>query len=554
MFKSTYRPLLLPTILLLSFALGAFSTYTYIGSISREQINAAANISGLTFTDQEADDMIGNLENFREAYAALRKEDIPNALSPALQFNPLPAGFEIPEQRKPAVFKPLEEIRLPENKAELAYFSVRQLAALIQSRQISSEELTRFFIDRLKLYDEELHCVISLTEDLALDQARKADREISEGNYRGLLHGIPYGAKDLLATKKYLTTWGAMPYKDQSFDYDATVIQKLEEAGAVLVAKLSLGALAMGDVWFGERTRNPWNTETGSSGSSAGSASAVSAGLVPFAIGTETLGSIVSPSTTCGVTGLRPTFGSVSKYGAMALSWSMDKIGPIARSAEDAAIVFEAITGPDGKDGSVIDAPFNYDYRNDPRKLRIGYLADAFAASRFREQDSMSLEVLKNMGYELIPIQLPELPNIRFILNAEAAAAFDELTRSDSDDLLVRQDKRAWPNTFRSGRFIPAVEYIQANRLRSALIEDMAELFENIDLYVHPSWGNNSLTLTNLSGHPCVVVPNGFQSNGLPSSITFTGKLFGEAELLRFAEIFQSATDFHRQHPEWVKD
>lgn len=554
MLKSPKHPLLLPGLILLSFALGAFSTYQYVGQIIREQIQAASNISGLSFTDQEADDMIGNLENFREAYAELREADIPNALSPAIQFNPLPSGFEISEQHTPAVFKPLEDVRLPENKAELAYFSLRQLAALIQSRQISSEELTRIFIDRLKVYDKELHCVISLTEELALEQARKADKEISQGNYRGLLHGIPYGAKDLLATKQYPTTWGAMPYKDQQFAYDATVIQKLEEAGAVLVAKLSLGALAMGDVWYGERTRNPWNTETGSSGSSAGSASAVSAGLIPFAIGTETLGSIVSPSTTCGVTGLRPTFGRVSKYGAMALSWSMDKIGPIARSAEDAAIVFEAIYGPDGRDGSVIDAPFNYDYRNDPQKLRIGYLADAFSKSRFREQDSLSLEVLKKLGYELIPIQLPQLPNIRFILNAEAAAAFDELTRSDKDDLLVRQDKRAWPNTFRSGRFIPAVEYIQANRLRTALIEDMDQLFESIDLYVHPSWGNSSLTITNLSGHPCVVVPNGFQSNGLPSSITFTGKLFGEADLLRFAESFQSATDFHLQHPKWIKD
>jgi Asp-tRNA(Asn)/Glu-tRNA(Gln) amidotransferase A subunit family amidase len=545
---------ILLAVIVLSFALGAFTTYTYSVQITKEQVQAASAISGLSFTDPEIDDMLSGLDNFRSAYDELRQTDIPNALPPALQFNPLPMGFELNTDKASAVFRSADKVSLPENLSDLAFYSIQDLASLIRTRQISSENLTRFFIDRLKKYDKDLHCVITLTEELALEQARKADAEIAAGNYRGLLHGIPYGAKDLLATRNYLTTWGAMPYKDQSFGYDATVIQKLEAAGAVLVAKLTLGALAMGDVWFGERTRNPWNTETGSSGSSAGSASAVAAGLVPFAIGTETLGSIVSPSTTCGVTGLRPTFGRVSKFGAMALSWSMDKIGPITRHAEDAAIVFEAIYGPDGQDMSVIDAAFNYDYRMDPKKLRIGYLAEAFENSRFRAQDSISLEVLRSLGYELVPITLPELPNIRFILTAEAAAAFDELTRSDRDDLMVRQGKGAWPNTFRSGRMIPAVEYIQANRLRSRLIEQMDDLFEDIDLYVHPSWGNNSLTITNFTGHPCVVVPNGFQDNGLPSSISFTGSLFGEADLLRFAETFQQATDFHTQHPEWVKD
>ena len=548
------RSVILLAVIVLSFALGAFTTYTYSVQISKEQVQAASNISGLSFTDPEIDDMLSSLDNFRSAYDELRQQEIPNALPPALQFNPLPMGFPLNTDKNTAVFRPTDEVSLPENLSDLAFYSIQDLASLIRTRKISSEDLTRFFLDRLKKYDKDLHCVITLTEELALEQARKADAEIAAGNYRGLLHGIPYGAKDLLATRNYLTTWGAMPYKDQSFGYDATVIQKLETAGAVLVAKLTLGALAMGDVWFGERTRNPWNTETGSSGSSAGSASAVAAGLVPFAIGTETLGSIVSPSTTCGVTGLRPTFGRVSKFGAMALSWSMDKIGPITRHAEDAAIVFEAIYGPDGQDMSVIDAAFNYDYRMDPKKLRIGYLAEAFENSRFRAQDSISLEVLRSLGYELVPMTLPELPNIRFILTAEAAAAFDELTRSDRDDLMVRQGKGAWPNTFRSGRMIPAVEYIQANRLRSRLIEQMDDLFEDIDLYVHPSWGNNSLTITNFTGHPCVVVPNGFQDNGLPSSISFTGSLFGEADLLRFAETFQQATDFHTQHPEWVKD
>ena len=548
------RPRLVLLMVVLSFVLGAFTTYSVSVQIQKSQVQAAAEISGLSFTDTEMDDMLSSLEGFRTAYAELRQNDIPNAVPPALQFNPLPMGFTPEPTKLPSRFRPAPEVKLPENLSDLAFYSVAQLAGLIQSRQISSEALTRFFIERLKTYDKDLHCVISLTEELALEQAKKADAEIAAGKYRGPLHGIPYGAKDLLATRQYRTTWGAMPYKDQSLGYDAAVIERLEAAGAILVAKLSLGALAMGDVWFGERTRNPWNTETGSSGSSAGSASAVAAGLVPFAIGTETLGSIVSPSTTCGVTGLRPTFGRISKFGAMALSWSMDKIGPITRNAEDAAMVFDAIYGPDGRDMSVIDAPFNYDYQADPKKLRIGYLADAFADSRFRAQDSISLEILRSLGYELIPMGLPELPNIRFILTAEAAAAFDELTRSNRDDLLVRQGKGAWPNTFRSGRFIPAVEYIQANRLRSQLIESMDDLFEDIDIYVHPSWGNNSLTITNLTGHPCVVVPNGFQENGLPSSISFTGRLFGEADLLRFAESFQEASPFHTRHPDWVKD
>ncbi len=397
-----------------------------------------------------------------------------------------------------------------------------------------------------------MECVITLTEELALQQARQADEEIATGHYRGPLHGIPWGAKDLLATKGVKTTWGAKPYQDQIIDVDATVVRRLKEAGAVLIAKLTMGALAWGDVWFGGKTRNPWNLEQGSSGSSAGSAAATSAGLVGFSIGTETWGSIVSPSTRCGVTGLRPTFGRVSRYGAMALSWSMDKIGTIGRSVEDCALVFEAITGSDGQDLTVVDLPFNWNPSLPLKDIRIGYLKKAFEEDySSQKNDEAVLRVLRSLGVELIPLELPQLPvdSLSFILDAEAAAAFDELTRSGRDDLLVRQQPRAWPNAFRQARLIPAVEYIQANRIRTLLLQAMAEKMKDLDVYVAPSFGGNNLLLTNLTGHPAVVVPNGFDEKGSPTSISFIGDLFEEAKALRVAKAFQEATDFHLQHP-----
>ena len=394
--------------------------------------------------------------------------------------------------------------------------------------------------------------MVTLTEELALEQAARADAEIAAGNYRGPLHGIPYGAKDLLAVKSYPTTWGATPYKEQVVDSDATVIRKLEEAGAVLVAKLTLGALARGDVWFGGKTRNPWNTEQGSSGSSAGPGSTVAAGLVPFAIGSETLGSIVSPATRNGVTGLRPTFGRVSRAGAMALSWSMDKLGPMCRSVEDCALVFDAIRGPDGLDQTVVDLPFNYNYDVDLSSLRIGYYQSAFEADYSNhDRDAAVLDVLRDLGAELIPIELPDFPvsELIFVLRAESGAAFDELTLSNRDDLLVRQTRNSWPNVFRSARFIPAVEYIQANRARYVLIQKMATVMDQVDVYVSPSFGGDNLRLTNLTGHPCVVLPNGFNDRGSPTSITFMGGLYDEATLLAVARAYQEATDWHRQHP-----
>lgn len=525
--------------------------------ITTNVIHHAQSLLGLEFTEAEADSMIFDVTDNRRNFEEIRKVPINNEVAPAIAFNPLPIGFTF--DKTPSKFIPstTPSVKLPVNKSDLAFMSVRELAELIRTKQISSLELTQFFLERLKTYDKQLACVITLTEDLAIQQAKKADAEIANGKYRGLLHGIPYGAKDLLAKKGYKTTWGSVPFKDQVLDYDATVVTRLEEAGAVLCAKLTLGELAWGDVWFGGTTKNPWNLKRGSSGSSAGSASSVSAGLLPFAIGSETLGSIVSPSSECGTTGLRPSFGRVPRTGAMALSWSMDKLGPICRTVEDCAIVFNAIKGTDGKDLSTIDASFSFNgNRKDLKGIRIAYLKKDFDRNYpTKSQDSLSLATLRKLGAELIPLELPNYPvgDMTIILSAEAATAFDELTRNGKDDTMVRQIKNAWPNSFRASRFIPAVEYLQANRLRTKLIQDMETKLKDIDVYISPAFGNANLTLTNLSGHPCVVLPNGFRPEGRPTSITFMGKLFGEGKLLEVAKIYQDATDFHKKHPEWLK-
>ncbi len=521
--------------------------------ISSHHIKAAEKIIGIKFTPKERKMMLDAVERNREAYDNLRKIDIENNVPLPLIFDPLTFQNKSLIKEKQFVHFDNHDIHMPENFEQLAFYPVSDLSQLIKQRKITSTQLTQLYIKRLKKYGPILNCVVTLTEELALQQAEKADEEISSGLYRGPLHGIPWGAKDLLSTKGIKTTWGATPYKNQVFDEDATVVKKLEQSGAVLVAKLSLGALAMGDVWFKEKTRNPWNIDQGSSGSSAGSAAATAAGLVGFSIGTETLGSIVSPSTRCGVTGFRPTFGRVSRYGAMSLSWSMDKIGPICRTAEDCALVFNAIYGPDGKDLSVKDYPFNWSPHADLKKLKIGYLKSAFEKEyKNSENDSASIKALENMGVELIPLELPELPieSMRFILVAEAAAAFDQLTRSSEDDLLVRQSKWAWPNSFRQARFIPAVEYIQANRLRRILMEEMAEKMNEIDVYLAPTSSGDNLLLTNLTGHPSVVIPNGFDEENSPASITLVGSLFEEGNLLRVAKALQDEFDFHKKHPD----
>lgn len=512
----------------------------------------AMNPMDIVFDTSEME-MIGKaLGEYIASYREYREIHIPNSIMPALRFDPLPQGFTVPPPTGKINWQIPENTEKPSSHADLAFMSIPELAALLRSGQVTSVELTTFFLDRLKKHDPDLHCVISYTEAYALQQASKMDLELAGGRDRGILHGIPYGIKDLFAFPEYKTTWGAAAYREQELDEKAGVIEQLEDAGAVLVAKLTLGALAMGDVWFADTTRNPWNPEQGSSGSSAGSSAATAAGLVPFAIGTETYGSIVSPATRCGVTGLRPTYGRVTRAGAMALSWSMDKVGPICRSAEDCAIVFDAIRGADPNDPTLIEAGYSY-REKDISKLRIGYFKDAFDEDYpFKKQDRQSLEVLRNLGADLVPVDLEvELPvdAMTNILLAEAAAAFDELTRSNRDTLLVRQGEYAWPALFRAARFMPAVEYIQANRLRTMLIEAYNKLLRDFDVIVTPSFGGTQLPATNMTGHPVVVVPNGEIEGGSRTSISFLGNLFDEATILALAKAYQDATGFDEARP-----
>ena len=445
------------------------------------------------------------------------------------------------------------------NKEEIAFYSILQQAALLKSRQITALELTKIYLNRIKKYDGTLLSVTTVTEERALAQAKRVDKEIAAGNYKGLLHGIPYGTKDLMAVKGYKTTWGAAPYKNQMIDYTASVIEKLDEAGAILIAKLSSGALARGDVWYGGKTKNPWDITQGASGSSAGPGAATAAGLVAFALGTETLGSIVSPSNRCGLTGLRPTYGQVSRYGVMPLSWSMDKVGPMCRSAEDCAIVFEAIRGVDGKDRTVKSAAFNYFPNLNLKTLKVGYLKEHFDkdSTAIGENNQLALTTLKEMGLNLEAVSFPkDFPYAVFdiILRAEAGTFFDKLVRSEEVDKMVQQDYRSRANSLRQARFIPAVEYLQANRHRKVLIEKMHEIFQNYDVIISPTFGGRQLLITNLTGHPAVALPNGFDEKGRPTSITLLGNLYDEGILLAIAKQFQDKTNFDERHPPNYKD
>ena len=504
--------------------------------------------------------MVDGLNRNLRRYEQLRATPIPNSVHPALSFDPVLPGKKLPSGESSFRMSREPDVQRPADLEQVAFWPVTRTAELVRTRQVSAMELTQMYLGRLQRYGPRLECVVTLTEELALKQARRADAELARGHYRGPLHGIPWGGKDLLAEDQYRTTWGAKPFEDQVIEEDATVDTRLEEAGAVLIAKTTLGALAMGDVWFGGRTRNPWNLEQGSSGSSAGSAAATVAGLVGFSIGSETLGSIVSPSTRCGATGLRPTFGRVSRHGAMALSWSMDKLGPLCRSVEDCALVLNAIHGADGKDPTARDVPFNWDPTLPLSSLRIGYYRSAFEVERRDEEgkafDEQVLVELRSLGIDLIPIELPDqfpLDALRIILNAEASAAFDELTRSNRDDLLVRQDEGAWPNSFRQARTIPAVAYIQANRVRTMVMEALDATMSGIDVFVTPSYGPNVLLMTNLTGHPSVTLPSGFRDDGTPVSVSFIGSLYGEGHMLRAAKAYQDATGFHtRQPPEFA--
>ncbi|MBS3808084.1 MAG: amidase [Bacteroidales bacterium] len=526
--------------------------------ITPEDVSHAEKLIGLNFTPNERDTLMEDVRQQKKAYEAMRQVDIPNSVPPIIEFNPVPGWMELNISDEGTQWDLPENVSKPDNLQELAFYSLPELSVLIRERRITSEELTQMYIERLKEYSDTLQCLITLTEDLALKQARRADREIRDGMYRGPIHGIPYGLKDLVGVADYKTTWGAAAYKNQELEGNATVYKKLRDAGAVLVAKLSMGALAMGDVWYGGTTKNPWDLEQGSSGSSAGSASATVAGLVGFSLGTETYGSIVSPSTRCGASGLRPTFGRVSRAGTMALSWTMDKIGPICRTTQGTAMVFDVIRGPDNVDLTVRELPFSYNASRDVKNLKVGYLKDLFEADyRSHDNDSIALEQIRNLGVELqevtMPDSIPVSPQL-IILEAEAAAAFDKLTRSNRDSLLVAQHRHAWPNIFRKSRFIPAVEYIQANRLRKILSDQINRLFQDYDVIVAPSFGGNQLLTTNLTGHPCAVVPNGFDKKGHPTSISFLGNLYEEGKILELATAWQKATEHKEKHPEFFME
>ncbi len=521
--------------------------------ITKQMIKEAEALAGLEFTDAERDAIVRGVNANARSYAQLRTVELPNSIPPAVQFDPVLPGTKLPVERRTPRFSETSDVVRPANIEQLAFYPVLWLAQLIRARKLSPVELTEMYLHRLKTHGPKLEAVITLTEERALAQARQADADIRAGRYRGVLHGIPWGAKDLLSTKGIRTTWGARPYENQVLDEDATVVQRLDAAGAILVAKLTLGALAQGDVWYGGRTRNPWKLDQGSSGSSAGPGAATVAGLVGFSIGSETLGSIVSPSTRNGATGLRPTFGRVPRTGAMALSWSMDKLGPMCRYVEDCAAVFAAIHGPDGKDPTVRDLPFNWHPSGDLREIRIGYYKSAFDATEnhaTKPFDDAALDVMRTrLRVSLIPVETPSkypLNALRIILNAEAAAAFDALTRGSDDDLM---ENSSWPASFRQSRLIPAVEYLQANRIRTLVMEEMDKVMQQVDVFITPSFGGNVLLLTNLTGHPAVVLPNGFNEDGTPVSISFIGKLFGEAEVLRVAKAYQDATGFHLKRP-----
>jgi Asp-tRNA(Asn)/Glu-tRNA(Gln) amidotransferase A subunit family amidase len=547
--KKLYIVLLLPFVV----SLKTFSQDT----ITKADLNTAAKVAALQFTEPELDSMLGNVRFERMNIENMRGFPLDNGTPMTLAHSPVIPGMTFNKAQQPVTWNIPANVSLPKNKNELAFYSILKLASLIKNKKITSVELTQFFIDRLKKFNDSMHFVVSFTEDIAMQEARQADKEIAAGKYRGPLHGIPYGLKDLFSVKGTKTTWGAEPYKNQVREEDAFVYSQLKKAGAVLVAKLTLGALAMGDVWFGGRTNNPWNLRYGSSGSSAGSASATVAGCLPFAIGTETLGSIISPSTTCGATGLRPTFGSVSRSGAMTLCWSLDKAGPICRSAEDAAVVFNYLHGTDGLDASAVNMPFNYTGKADWKKLKIGYAKNYFDKDTSRNTQQV-LEVFRKLGVNLIPVNFPDSGVyygnlVRTILSSECGAAFDEFTRSNLDDMMTRQTKNDWPNTFRASRFIPAVEYINANRHRYLLMRNVNNIFQNFDVIICPTYMGNQLSITNLTGHPALCVPNGFNRLNLPTSITFLGKLYGEANLLAVGKAYQDATDWNRQHPAMFK-
>jgi len=524
--------------------------------ITTTQVEHAEKLVGLEFSSEEHNTMRGYLADNRAGYDSMRKMRLDYDLAPATYFDPRPDQFKLLVRPGASEWKLPEVVTLPERNEEIAFLSVAQLGTLIKSGKLTSIRLTKIYLDRLKKFDT-LKAVVTITEALALKQAAAADASLAAGKYIGPLHGIPYGIKDLFAVPGYPTTWGAEPYAKQVINETAAVVKKLEAAGAVLVAKLTSGALARGDIWFGGQTKNPWDLKQGASGSSAGSASATAAGLVAFSIGTETLGSILAPSARCGATGLRPTFGAVSRGGAMSLSWSMDKAGPICRSAQDCALVFESIRGSLGAeetDRAVTDYTFAFRPPTDLKGYKIGYFKKLFDRDTMRSgaSNKAMLETMKSLGAELHPIEMPDSVHFNafdIILRAEAGAFFDELVREHRDRLMSEQDEDSRANSLRQSRFIPAVEYLQAYRHRKILIEKFNKILSPYDFVIGPENGRNLSLVTNLTGHPAMAIPSGFDKQGRPTSFILVGNLYDEGPILEAAYLLQQATEYEEKHP-----
>ncbi len=551
-------------------------TETGAPAITAAMLKEAARLSDHSFSEEDCTAILQTVNQNLARYTKLHAIHVPNHIAPPFYFSPLVPGMTVNRTRQP--FKPSAppKVKRPANLEDVAYWPVTQLAALLKSRAVTSLELTEMYLARLKRLNAKLNCVVTFLDDVAREQAKRADAEIAAGNYKGALHGIPWGCKDIIAVKGYKTTWGSDAFKEQSFDADATIVEHLREAGAVLIAKLTTGELAGGDQWFGGRTNNPWKLDQGASGSSAGSGSATAAGCVGFAIGTETGGSILSPSARCGVTGLRPTFGRTSRYGAMTLSWTQDRLGPMCRSVEDCALVMHAIVRPDPRDLAVVDVPFNWNAKLDLSKLKVGYLKTAFDESKDRYPDWMKAEQqtlarLEQLGVKLVPFTIPDNYGEAASISVESAVFFDEFFRSGRDKQLTRKNRS---NSFRAARFIPAVEYLQSQRVRAMMMQDLAAATAGFDVYLAPSAGSivrvespdgsgggggnpqqpqnlaqQHSRMANAACYPGLALPNGLGDNGAPTSILFMARPFGETELLAVAKAYQDSTDHHLKHP-----
>jgi Asp-tRNA(Asn)/Glu-tRNA(Gln) amidotransferase A subunit family amidase len=531
----------------------SFVLFDIPGRITRKDVISAQKLFNLHMDAKQIDTLLEYLESNRKGYDSMRTFQLDYELTPAIAFDPYPLDMNLPDPNGGLNWS-TEPVVLPDTEEKIAFLELAQLAYLLQKGKLTSVQLTKIYLDRIRKYDPQLLAFVTVTEDLALAQAEQADLEIKAGKIRGILHGIPYGIKDLAAVPGYPTTWGSAPYKDQYLDYTATVVERLEEAGAVLLGKLVSGSLARGDVWFGGKTKNPWDLQQGATGSSAGSGAATAAGMVAFSIGTETLGSIISPSTRCGATGLRPTFGAVSRSGFMTLSWSMDKVGPICRSAEDCAIVYDFIRGADRKDRSAINSYFEAPEKINVKQLKVGYFKALFESdtSLHQSNNQRTLEELEAMGFQMEAVDIPtSFPFSVFdiILRSESGAFFDDLLLTGKDALLKEQDKGSRANSLRQSRFIPAVEYIQANRHRTRLIEELHSLLKNYDVVVSPTFEGRQMLMTNLTGHPALSLPNGWDSKGRPTSITLIGNYFDEGKILALAAAFQKRSHYHGQVP-----